>query len=379
MWGQCDIDIEFDNPDRHYNAGDEVSGAVHVDVDKDCECDKLTVTAQWYTHGRGTPTSGREFTTVIAENEQWHAGSSHTYRFQFELPNGPCTYHGGYLNVDWSVEADIDISWSFDPEVEKDIIVEPATGALDTPYRSGNPDSGGHTDAESRSQQVFGGYGWATVVLVPFVVGGVAISSSAALMMSGESEQWLWVAIGIGITAVALWLLWKKVLRNKVATFKLGDIEARVQNSQISPGSTLDIEVDIPPKSEAHINVIRVGVRGWEEVTYRQGTNTKTATQDVYINDGIIDDSVDCRLNDGESASFEVPIPIPDDVPYSFHAINNHLNWAATIHVDIAGWPDWKTEIPFDMVPAVPDERDDQQARPETSPAGSKEASGVVW
>ena len=370
MWSQCDIELEFDDPNRDYEAGDEVTGQVHITVEKDCQCDQLTVTAQWYTHGRGTPARGREFSQVVAENVEWTAGSSHTYPFCIELPNGPCTYRGQYLNVDWSVEADIDISWSFDPEVEKGLIVQPASTALGTPYRSGNPDSNRHNEATSRSQSAAtqSPSAGCLMAIIPPVVGYLVIRFSDVLDIGNDTGELFWTLGWLSVAGFALWLLWTKVLRNNVAQLKTGDIEARVRESHISPGDEVTIEVDIPSGSDVHINAIRSEVRGWEKVTYRRGTDTRTKTHDVYTEEVVIDGSVDRELRDGESASLQATIPIPEDVPYSFHARRNHLYWATTIHVDIAGWPDWATEIPLDVVPAVPDDDNEQRDRSRSGP-----------
>lgn len=356
MWGQCDLELELD--DRQYQAGDEVTGRVHVSVDKDCECDELTVTAQWYTHGRGTPTSGSEHTTLVVANEDWKPGESHTYPFSILLPNGPCTYRGHYLNVDWSVEADIEISWSFDPEVDKDIVVEPADEPVGEPYRTGDPHSASHQDASTRTGGAGGGAGCVVLLLVPFLLAGIGTTGAGVAMMGDEEGAWMMVAFGLVFTGFPLWIIWKKFLRNKVAEMQLGDVEAGIEDSTVSPGDEVGLEVYIPPESDTELNMVNVGLRGWEKVKYQQGTNTRTRTHEFYNVDDVVDGTIARRLADGESARLETVVEVPETAPYTFHAYRNDIYWAATVHVDIDGWPDWKKEIPVDVVPAVEEEVD---------------------
>jgi hypothetical protein len=53
-------------------------------------------------------------------------GTQHTDPFEFTLPKeGPYTYHGKNLNVDWQLEARSDIAWARDPVAREDILVTP--------------------------------------------------------------------------------------------------------------------------------------------------------------------------------------------------------------------------------------------------------------
>ena len=49
MTNNCDIRIELDEDKRTYEAGDTVSGTVHVEANKDCQCDDLILELEWHT------------------------------------------------------------------------------------------------------------------------------------------------------------------------------------------------------------------------------------------------------------------------------------------------------------------------------------------
>ena len=63
---KCDLHIALDRPDGKYFGGDEVTGELTVRVNRDVNCNALTVQQHWKTHGRGNTDSGGEFTLNLA-------------------------------------------------------------------------------------------------------------------------------------------------------------------------------------------------------------------------------------------------------------------------------------------------------------------------
>jgi hypothetical protein len=49
--------------------------------------------------------------------------------------------------------------------------------------------------------------------------------------------------------------------------------------------------------------------------------------------------------------AYGVRLPIPQPVPWSFSASDNDLKWMVEIHIDVAGWPDWKSHFPIWIAP----------------------------
>jgi hypothetical protein len=49
--------------------------------------------------------------------------------------------------------------------------------------------------------------------------------------------------------------------------------------------------------------------------------------------------------------AYSVRLPIPQPVPWSFSASDNDLKWVIEVHIDVAGWPDWKSHFPIWMAP----------------------------
>ena len=105
---KCDLRIELDGG-RTYHPGDTVRGEVVVEVNARCECESLTLTREWRTHGRGNRDTGGEESTVIYRGT-WYPGETHRYPFETTLPaDGPLSYRGHYRNVDWYLSARADV------------------------------------------------------------------------------------------------------------------------------------------------------------------------------------------------------------------------------------------------------------------------------
>lgn len=348
----CELDIELDDPNRTYRAGDELTGRVVVEVDKDCPCRGLSVVCKWNTQGRGTPTSGSARQISLFSGE-WTAGERYEYPFSIQLPNGPCSYNGHYLNIVWSVCAEADIPWAFDPDAECDFIVKPADEPSDEPYRTGDPDCRSHRDAEQRAESGSSVVGKVLLgcFFVPFLVMPLFFMAAAFAATGFSLELIPFVAIPLVFLGIIGFVIYKMFLRNKLAEMQLGDIEIDVDDHTVPAGEETLVNIDIPPESETEINEVSVTLRGQEKVKYRRGTKTRTRRHTLYEEDHVIPESRNVALAEGEAAHFQTTVSVPPDAPPSFYARRNWILWKARVHVDIEGWPDWKQSIPLDVVP----------------------------
>ena len=118
----CELRLEFDRADRTYRVGDDVRGTVVVELNRRYEADALRVTLEWETHGRGNRDSGVAMTTTLSSGG-WPEGGVHRYPFHVTIPNGPVTFHGHNLYVDWYVRAKIVRSLARDVRAEEQVLV----------------------------------------------------------------------------------------------------------------------------------------------------------------------------------------------------------------------------------------------------------------
>lgn len=102
--------------DGFYAVEGRITGRVRVTADEATTCRRLFASLAWHTEGRGDKDEQIVRELTLAESEIRAGESSH--EFQFDLPTGPVSYAGHYINIIWAVRAQLDLAWKFDPKAE---------------------------------------------------------------------------------------------------------------------------------------------------------------------------------------------------------------------------------------------------------------------
>jgi hypothetical protein len=86
-----------------------------------------------------------------------------------------------------------------------------------------------------------------------------------------------------------------------------------------------------------------------EAVTYRQGTNTRTETRQVFRQDLFHRENF--VIQGGLPFETEFVLSLPVGVMHSFKAEHNEINWSLVVEGEVAGWPDYKRSFPLIVRP----------------------------
>lgn len=339
-----ELSVQLEDDDATYSTGDTVQGTVSVSTGSSpVEEAELVIALEWFTHGFGN----RAEETVAERTipvENWDAESEHVYEFSLEAPPGPYTYRGRYVNVDWQIRAAADIPWEFDPEATRELTLEPESGGDYDPgdsglHRSIREDAGDPGSIEIVQTiagvflLLFGlGYGYFQLMFVGKVgVGLIALGAAVALLVAGLGG----------------WLFYVGV-RNAFATARLGDVEVRVEPSEVAPGGTVESTVAIRPESGVDVNSITLLCKCRERATSGHGTNSTTRTELLSeTGETVARTASETSIAGGEETEFGTTFEIPEGSPYTFHAEDNHVEWQLEVHVDIPTWPDLVHGEPF--------------------------------
>ena len=101
-----ELEVIFDRKDRLYKFGEVISGKVVLRPETDSTYSKIWITYHWRTHGQGNRDGGNDREVILAEEDiSRKSGECMELPFRFDAPNGPVTYHGHLLNVDWYLTA----------------------------------------------------------------------------------------------------------------------------------------------------------------------------------------------------------------------------------------------------------------------------------
>lgn len=339
---KCELTIVIEDERREYRIGETVRGYLQVRVDSNCRCDGLTLTQEWSTHGRGNRTSGGQQVLRLFRGD-WKAGETHSYPFEFTIPEGPVTYHGHYLNVDHYLRAVADIPWAFDPKAERELLVSPAE-------KSSKEDVAQSLDATSPdvpAVKVPPVFFWVFGAL--FMVPGLAFVVGGATQVASGDFGGAVMAVFGAIFAVAGGVVVFLGLRNSIAERKLGPVIASAEPKVALPGEEISLALDFNPRAEARLNEITATLKGYESVTSGSGTNKSTYTHTLYEEKVVLRGNG--RLFAREAQELAARVTLPKDAPPSFSASDNELTWEVEFHIDIASWPDWNTKVPLQVLP----------------------------
>lgn len=338
---KCDLRIEIESSDRIFTPGQTLRGHVEVDVNARCQCNGLTLTREWRTHGRGNRASGssREMTLFSGT---WQPGETYSYPFEVEIPeSGPLSYHGHYLNVDWYLDARADIPWAFDPKAQAEVLVvpgeEPCVGEA-----QGSP----ALVASGVARNIV--IGCVVAFLSIFILAGLGVSTFGVLTVFGLFDGGWEIAlimIPFGLVfALAPIIVVLYLLRNVIARLKLGPVELSAEPAVAVAGDMVSFSVGFAPRSEAHINSVVATLRGKEVVVSGSGTNRSTHTNVLHAESQTLEAGGQIRAL--EQVSLQGELLLPGDAPASFSASDNALVWEVELHIDIARWPDYKSSAP---------------------------------
>ena len=355
---KCELSIRLTGDKTRYRGGETVTGTVEVRTDAEVQCKGLTVECRWRTHGKGNTARGPAQEVELFQGT-WRAGTTQQYAFSFELPHGPFTYHGHYLNIGWFIRARADIPWALDPKAEEEIGLEPAPdiepqwanlvasvndlpralrAEVQPPLAAGQPAA-----PASRLSSALGA-GCLAILAIP-LLGLIGIAIYQGIALARGETHWMDALIWIGVTIVLVGALARgplKVLRNRWAQKRLGDVGFDVEPLTLRRGQMLKVRFSCRPRQATPVNDATVRITAEERVTRGSGTNRSTYRQQVFSHEEAL--PLGRSLPAGLPFQREIEVPIPDDAPASFVASDNRLDWTVRLHLDIPRWPDWSED-----------------------------------
>lgn len=340
----CDIDFEFDTPNRIFEIGEAVIGTVLLSPVRSLQCDSVKLNIFWRTHGRGNRAQGQALPLSVDFNEvSLEPGQSYMVPFSFDAPPGPLTYRGYYLNVDWYLEAILDMPLRpgfLDPKAETEFLLLPKEGI--------------HTDLGPKyALPVVPEAQAANTVQRPLVFMGMFFSAFSlffifpALQLGGAFSL-LFILIPGVFFLIGLGLIFTG-LRNRLATQRLGEVSVSLSEQELVPGETLTCRLSFSPLKTIELTKLRLKLEAKEKVVSGGGTNKSTRTHSLYEEERF---SLDAQtLSSGESVEVTESFTLPLDAPYTFAAEDNELLWQVNVLIDTKGIIDWSHDYRLAVVP----------------------------
>jgi len=323
---KCDLSIELDQPERRYRPGDIITGLVRVEVDRETKCEGLTLSYQWRTHGRGNRAEGFELPDELFRG-QWRPGT-YTYPFRIVCPHEPVTYHGEALNLDWYLDARTDVPWAIDAKTSVDFFVDyGAEAAYELVV-------GFDEDSKLALSSTLAPTPALLLLLVP------GLGAGFYMLYLGLTDHYIALLAGLawlGIVGFFAFTLVKK----RVAKSAFTRFDWRVSGGVDGP---LVVELDYGVRQR--VNAVEAKLIAEEVVVSGSGTNESIHCEIVS--------SSSARQVVGASAGtlrFELDVPHPSTVGYSFEVEDNQLRWYVVLDCDIESWPDLEQRLGLELRP----------------------------
>lgn len=348
-----EIEVIFDRENHLYKFGEVISGKVVVMPTSKRTYSGIWITYQWRTHGQGNRESGNEEKVILMEeNSSLNAGERMELPFRFEAPNGPVTYHGHFLNVDWYLTAYAQWgSHSDSKSSECDFLLrggEPTDmislgheGILleDLPDRSSDvppPTERSTLDRGGRlkPQINWSITNWIFIVTIPIFI-----------LMIFNAPWFLYLLFYILlILGVIIYVIrgqaYKRIIR-------LGNVW--IGPTDVWGGGKVYCHVDFIAKRDFHLRSITASLSARERVNSTAGTSIVTNYH--VVRNKTYSQPFNEDLLKGRQITFDYAIQVSPSAPATFSTFNNALEWIVTLKSEFKGWPEWKEIFPITVLP----------------------------
>ncbi|MEE9603830.1 MAG: hypothetical protein V3V75_11025, partial [Thermoguttaceae bacterium] len=129
----------------------------------------------------------------------------------------------------------------------------------------------------------------------------------------------------------------------------IGGTRIEISAHPLYPGSLY--EVFLSQEGRQKMKSLEMFFTCREQATYRQGTDTRTATECVY------EESVYHRkafeVRPGIPFEDRCEIQVPADAMHSFKSDHNEIGWSLLVRGKVVGWPDFERRFPIVVYPAA--------------------------
>jgi len=226
------------------------------------------------------------------------------------------------------------------------------------------------------------------LIVIFLAVGAAAIFAGPRFFnQSSAAIPWVFRGIGLAFVAVSGWTLYTSI-RNRMAESAVGEVDFHVAPDKLVRGDSLTASIAFNPDREVDLNHVHAELKCVKTDKYKgrrpgdrlhghhhdhdhfdddddhNSIRTRTYTDTLFSEP--IELCGSDNINIGEQRGFTEIFEIPEDAAYSYRhttpfwaralplrgvLISRNINWVVELHIDIDGWPDWKTEYQCRVYP----------------------------
>ena len=145
---------------------------------------------------------------------------------------------------------------------------------------------------------------------------------------------------------VALVVAFVRLLRNAAG---IGPTLVEISDHPLQPGGRY--RIFLSQSGNLRLKSVDVSLICEEEAVFRQGTNARTESREVFRQSLYL--GGETTIRPGEPLEAECDLPIPHEAMHSFRASHNQIRWKLIVNGDILGWDGFERSFPVVVRPLV--------------------------
>jgi hypothetical protein len=192
--------------------------------------------------------------------------------------------------------------------------------------------------------------GWALFGTLAFCVGwnGVVVFATILLCKLTRQPTWLTALFVapfalVGLAAIGVFV------RQLVKTAGIGPTLVEISDHPLCPGGRY--RVGLSQSGRLMVSSLDVSLRCMETATYRQGTDTRIESREVYRQELFRREAF--RIEGGLPLESEIELDVPEGAMHSFAADHNEINWTLVVEGDVAHWRGYRRVFPVIVRPGA--------------------------
>ena len=194
--------------------------------------------------------------------------------------------------------------------------------------------------------------GWALFGTLAFCIvwNGIVAAFIAMAVRSyfTAKPDWLLTLFTIPFAAIGVWAI-VALVRQLLVTTGIGPTLVEISDHPLRPGG--QYRVFLSQSGWLTVNRLRVLLVCEEAATYRQGTDTRAETREVYRVELFRRENFEIR--GGMPHECDIDLNVPDGAMHSLAVGHNEIAWTLVVEADVAGWPKCQRAFPVIVRPAA--------------------------
>jgi len=332
-----------------FRPGEAIAGHVEVEIVDRCRCDALTLTSGWKTDGKGSTAKGEIEKPTLFQGEWNTPGKKLRYPFSLRAPAGPLSYSGTIVNLTWTLRADADIPWDFDPKTEAVFVLAPwdseSRGAIARGYR-GKPQN----LVESYAQGIIippEGTVPKPVNPGPTLLALSAICFIGAFFIAAIAEP-AWIGFAsFGFMSLVLLLVGLASMRKKA---EIGKPRLLVEPRSILAGEDITVTFEIITAEDLALKSGKIRVLGKEVAESGSGSSYEMHVHPLLVEDRSLSPEAR-RVSKGRRTLIHKKFRVPQGAPPSFKVSDNAVQWSVRAEIQAEDGREWSEEQIFEVRP----------------------------